>query len=155
MAKTSTTKTVGGSKAAPAKTPSIASPSSSSPGGAVSEGAKAPKAVKPVKAPKPKPLTPAQKLALAPHQVVLRPLVTEKGMHRSTRLNQYAFEVSPLADKDLIKQSVETLFNVTVLQVRTQNRKGKSRRHRFRSGRTKDWKKAIVTLDKEHRIDFF
>jgi large subunit ribosomal protein L23 len=97
----------------------------------------------------------AARLELAPHQVVLRPLVTEKGMHRSTRLNQYAFEVSPLADKDLIRQSIESLFNVTVIQVRTQNRKGKSRRHRFRHGRTKDWKKAIVTLDKEHRIDFF
>lgn len=99
--------------------------------------------------------SPAVKLDLAPHQVILRPLVTEKGTHRSTRLNQYAFEVNPLADKDLIRQSVESLFNVHVVQVRTQNRKGKPRRHRFRQGRTKDWKKAIVTLDKEHRIDFY
>lgn len=158
---TSQTRTVGGAKAAPAKAGDGAKPAPAK----ASDGAKAvgsaavatrkPKVVKAVKAPKPKPLTPAQKLALAPHQVVLRPLVTEKGMHRSTRLNQYAFEVSPLADKELIKQSVEVLFNVSVVQVRTQNRKGKPRRHRFRSGRTKDWKKAIVTLDKEHRIDFF
>jgi large subunit ribosomal protein L23 len=173
---TSKTKTVGGAKASPAKpTEAPAASKASKPAGAAkAEGAAKPvgaampagaakpagamkpvKVAKPVKAFKPKPLTPAQKLALAPHQVVLRPLVTEKGMHRSTRLNQYAFEVSPLADKELIKQSVEILFNVTVLQVRTQNRKGKPRRHRFRSGRTKDWKKAIVTLDKEHRIDFF
>ncbi len=41
-----------------------------------------------------------KKIKLLPHQVVLRPLVTEKGMHRATRNNQYAFEVNPLADKD-------------------------------------------------------
>ena len=92
---------------------------------------------------------------LEPHQVILRPLLTEKGMHRATRNNQYAFEVNPLADKDTIRTAVETLFDVKVVGVRTQNRKGKPRRYRFRQGRTKDWKKAIVTLDAEHRIDFF
>jgi large subunit ribosomal protein L23 len=95
------------------------------------------------------------RLELAPHQVILRPLVTEKGMHRATRNNQYAFEVNPLADKDTIRNAVESLFDVKVVSVRTQNRKGKPRRYRFRQGRTKDWKKAIVTLDAEHRIDFF
>lgn len=92
---------------------------------------------------------------LAPHQIVLRPLVTEKGMHRSTRHNQYAFEVNPLAGKQQIKQAVEDLFNVTVTQVRTQNRKGKPRRYRFRKGSTKQWKKAIVTLNSEDHIQFF
>ena len=53
---------------------------------------------------------------LAPHQIVLRPLVTEKGMHRSTRYNQYAFEVNPLADKEQIKEAVEELFHVRVTQ---------------------------------------
>lgn len=94
-------------------------------------------------------------VVLAPHQVVVRPLVTEKGTHRSNRLNQYAFEVNRLATKDDVRSAVEILFNVKVLKVRTQNRKGKERRHRFRVGRTKDWKKAIVTLDSESRIDFF
>ena len=95
------------------------------------------------------------RLELAPHQVILRPLVTEKGMHRATRNNQYAFEVNPLADKDTIRNAVEALFDVKVTRVRTQNRKGKPRRYRFRQGRTKDWKKAIVTLHEENRIDFF
>ena len=102
--------------------------------------------------------TPVQKrgkIELLPHQVILRPLVTEKGMHRATRNNQYAFEVNPLAEKDEIRGAVESLFNVRVLKVRTQNRKGKPRRYRFKVGRTKNWKKAIVTLDPEHRIDFF
>lgn len=92
---------------------------------------------------------------LNPHQIVLRPLVTEKGIHRSTRDNQYAFEVNLLANKDAIRQAIEELFNVRVLKVRTQYRKGKPRRYRFRHGRTKDWKKAIVTVDREQRIDFY
>mgnify|MGYP002621954834 CR=1 FL=1 len=92
---------------------------------------------------------------LAPHQVILRPLVTEKGMHRSTRYNAYAFEVSRLANKEDIRRAVEELFNVKVVKVHTQNRRGKPRRSRFSAGRTRDWKKAIVKLDSEHRIDFF
>jgi large subunit ribosomal protein L23 len=92
---------------------------------------------------------------LTPHQVVLRPLVTEKGMHRSSRHNAYAFEVNRQANKDDVKRAVEELFNVKVLRVHTQNRKGKPRRTRFSSGYTKDWKKAIVKLHPEHRIDFF
>lgn len=92
---------------------------------------------------------------LAPYQIILRPLVTEKGVHRSSRNNQYAFEVSTLADKDTIKQAVEEMFNVKVVKVRTQNRKGKPRRHRWKLGYTRDWKKALVTLDAEDRIDFF
>jgi len=95
------------------------------------------------------------RLELAPHQVLLRPLVTEKGMHRATRYNQYAFEVNPLADKLTVKQAVEDLFDVKVVKVRTQSRKGKPRRYKFRYGTTKDWKKAIVTLDAEDRINFF
>jgi large subunit ribosomal protein L23 len=94
-------------------------------------------------------------VTLLPHQVVVRPLVTEKGTHRSDRLNQYAFEVNPLATKEDVRHAVEDLFHVKVLKVRTQNRKGKPRRHRFRVGHTKSWKKAIVTLDSQSRIDFF
>jgi large subunit ribosomal protein L23 len=92
---------------------------------------------------------------LEAHQVILRPLVTEKGVHRSTRTNQYAFEVNALADKHDVKRAVEELFEVSVEKVRTQNRKGKPRRHKFRYGYTKNWKKALVTLNSEHRIDFF
>jgi large subunit ribosomal protein L23 len=94
-------------------------------------------------------------IVLPPHQVILRPLVTEKGMHRSTRYNAYAFEINRQATKDDVKRAIEELFSVKVLKVHTQNRKGKPRRTKFRAGRTKDWKKAIVKLDAEHRIDFF
>ena len=92
---------------------------------------------------------------MQPHQVIIRPLVTEKGMHRSTRYNAYAFEVNRQATKIDVRRAVEELFNVKVLKVHTQNRKGKPRRTKFRAGRTKDWKKAIVKLDPEHRIEFF
>ena len=95
------------------------------------------------------------KLNLEPHQIILRPLVTEKGMHRSTRNNAYAFEVHRLATKTDVRRAVEGLFDVKVLRVHTQTRKGKPRRTRFRFGNTGHWKKAIVTLDQEHRIEFF
>src|SRR5438309_6184191 len=92
---------------------------------------------------------------LAPHQIILRPLVTEKGVHRSTRHNAYSFEVNTLATKADVRRAIEELFNVKVRRVHVQNRRGKPRRSKFRFGRTKDWKKAIVTLDPEHRINFF
>ena len=95
------------------------------------------------------------KLRLSPHQIILRPLVTEKGMHKANRNNAYAFEVNRLADKDEIRKAIEEMFDVKVVAIRTQNRKGKPRRSRYRTGMTKNWKKAIVTLDSEHRIDFF
>jgi len=94
-------------------------------------------------------------LTLEPHQVLVRPLVTEKGVHRSSRHNAYAFEVNRLATKDDVRRAVEEMFDVKVIGVNTQNRKGKARRSRFRAGKTRDWKKAIVKLDAEHRIDFF
>jgi large subunit ribosomal protein L23 len=100
-------------------------------------------------------ITEPQQPLLPAYQVVLRPLVTEKGMHRSTRNNQYSFEVNPLATKDDIRRAVEELFSVKVDKVRTQNRRGKHRKYKFKQGQTKSWKKAVVTLDEEHRIDFF
>jgi len=92
---------------------------------------------------------------LEPHQVILRPLVTEKGIHLSARHNQYAFEVNVLAGKSDVRAAVQELFNVQVTKVRIQNRRGKVRRTRHRFGQLKNWKKALVTLDAEYRIDFF
>ncbi|MCH2202401.1 MAG: 50S ribosomal protein L23 [Fuerstiella sp.] len=92
---------------------------------------------------------------LESHQVIKRPLVTEKGMHASERLNAYSFEVHPFATKHDIKRAVEELWDVRVGEVRTQNRKGKPRRHRTALGRTRSWKKAVVKLHVEDRIAFF
>jgi large subunit ribosomal protein L23 len=96
----------------------------------------------------------ATSITLEPHQVIVKPLVTEKGMHKSTRNNAYAFEINRLATKEDVRRAVESLFELKVLKVATQNRKGKVRRTRFKLGQTKDWKKAIVTPDPEHRINF-
>jgi large subunit ribosomal protein L23 len=92
---------------------------------------------------------------LDPYQVVVRPLITEKATHLSERHNAYTFEVNPLANKTEIKEAIEALFNVKVLDVRTQNRRGKMRRHRLKTGRMRNWKKAIVSLQEEYRIDFY
>lgn len=92
---------------------------------------------------------------LESHQVVLRPLVTEKGTFVSERHNAYTFRVHPEATKTVIKAAVEDLWDVRVVKVRTQNRIGKPRRHRAGFGHTGNWKKAIVVLHDEDRISFF
>jgi large subunit ribosomal protein L23 len=94
-------------------------------------------------------------VVLEPYQVVLHPLVTEKGTHLSDSYNTYTFAVSREATKEDIKQAVHQLWNVRVIGVRTQNRKGKPRRHKMKRGYTQQWKKAIVQLHSEDRIAFF
>lgn len=91
---------------------------------------------------------------LRPHQVLIRPLVTEKGTHQSSRYNAYAFMVHPFATKTQIAAAVQELFNVRVERVRTQIRKGKVARFRQALGRQPDWKRAIVTLHADDKIDF-
>jgi large subunit ribosomal protein L23 len=94
-------------------------------------------------------------LPLEPYQIVLRPLITEKATHVSERYNAYSFEVHPQASKTEIKEAIETLFEVKVTDVRTQNHRGKLRRHKTKTGQTRNWKKAVVKLHSDHRIDFF
>ena len=77
------------------------------------------------------------------------PAGDRKGDAPLDRYNAYAFEVNRLATKDDVRRAVEELFGVKVVRVHTVNRKGKPRRTRFRSGYTKDWKKAIVKLRSE------
>ena len=103
----------------------------------------------------PVPPPPVLTANLAPHQVIVRPLVTEKGMHRATRHNAYSFEVVPAATKADVRRAVEELFNVQVEKVAIQNRIGKARRSRMRRTSTKAWKKAIVTLKPESKINLF
>jgi large subunit ribosomal protein L23 len=87
--------------------------------------------------------------------VIIRPLVTEKSTHQQTTRNAYAFEVSPAANKHQIKDAVEKLYSVKVADVRTMNRKGKPRRSRYRMTKTSDWKRAVVVLEENSRIDLF
>ena len=89
------------------------------------------------------------------YNVIIRPLVTEKGTRQSETRNAYAFEVAPRANKAQIKQAVEKVYNVKVTSVRTAMRKGKPRRTRYTWGTTSHWKKAVVVLRDEDRIDLF
>lgn len=94
-------------------------------------------------------------IKLEPHQVVLRPVLTEKTNHISERLNTYSFEVHPLATKEDVRHAVETLWNVKVVGVRTQTRVGKPRRTKTGMTHTQSWKKAIVKLHDEYRISLY
>jgi large subunit ribosomal protein L23 len=87
--------------------------------------------------------------------VIIRPLITEKSTHQQATRNAYAFEVNPSANKQQIRQAVEKLYSVKVTDVRTMNRKGKPRRGRYRMTRTRNWKRAVVVLDENSRIDLF
>ncbi|OHB41294.1 MAG: 50S ribosomal protein L23 [Planctomycetes bacterium GWB2_41_19] len=88
------------------------------------------------------------------YNIIKRPLRTEKSVADGEATNSYHFEVDLKANKIQIKKAVEKHFNVKVQEVRTIVRKGKTRRVRFRLGRTKDWKKAVVTLKEGSTIDF-
>jgi large subunit ribosomal protein L23 len=100
------------------------------------------------------------------YQVIKRPLVTEKGTHQSqqshaatkhkkARGGAYAFEVHADASKMIIRLAVEKIYNVKVECVRTAKRKGKERRVRYKTGKTSDWKKAVVVLNEKDHIDLF
>lgn len=87
------------------------------------------------------------------YHIIKRPLRTEKSVADGEKTNSYHFEVDLKANKIQIKQAVEKFFNVKVDDVRTLVKKGKQKRVRLKVGRTKDWKKAIVTLKEGNSID--
>ena len=87
--------------------------------------------------------------------VIIKPLVTEKSTHLQQTRNAYAFKVHPDANKPEIKKAVEAIYNVKVVDVRTMNRKGKPRRTKFKMTHGSDWKRAVVVLDENSRIDLF
>jgi large subunit ribosomal protein L23 len=90
-----------------------------------------------------------------PRTIVRKVLITEKGtVLRETR-NQYFFEVAREANKIEIKRAVEDIFKVKVDSVRTMQVRGKVRRQGRWLGRRNDWKKAIVTLQPDQKIELF
>ena len=88
-------------------------------------------------------------------QVIIKPLVTEKSTHQQQTRNVYAFQVHHKANKPQIKQAVEQIYNVKVVDVRTMTRKGKPRRTKFKMTHGPDWKRAVVVLDENSKIDLF
>lgn len=87
--------------------------------------------------------------------IIVRPLVTEQGMHFANIKGAYSFEVNKKANKTQIKNAVEKIYNVKVQKVRTANHKGKSRRRGRSFGATSSWKKAVVFLKPDFHIDLF
>lgn len=89
------------------------------------------------------------------YDVIIRPLVTEQGMHFANARGAYSFSVNRKANKTQIRAAVEHIYNVKVDKVRTANRKGKFRRRGRNFGKTSAWKKAIVYLESDYHIDLF
>ena len=87
--------------------------------------------------------------------VIIRPLVTEKSTRQQETRNVYSFQVHQNANKQQIKQAVEKIYSVKVTDVRTLNRKGKPRRTKYGMTHTGHWKRALVVLDENSRIDLF
>jgi large subunit ribosomal protein L23 len=90
----------------------------------------------------------------SPHQILLRPLLTEKANELKEQHSKVVFEVAPDANKIEIRRAVEQAFNVKVRAVHTENVRGKWKRQGRFVGRRKDWKRAVVTL-REGDISFF
>ena len=89
------------------------------------------------------------------YQIIKRPLITEKSTLAREGMNEYLFEVDRRANKIEIGNAVEALFKVKVLDVRIINIRGKKKRVGRNIGRTRDWKKAIVKLEPEAKIEIF
>ena len=87
-------------------------------------------------------------------QVIIRPVVSEKS-YTLASADKYTFRVHDKAHKTQIRQAVEQLFDVTVIDVRTMSVKSKPKRRGLTSGRTRSWKKAIVQVRPGDTIPIF
>ena len=94
-------------------------------------------------------------MSLHPNEVLLAPVVSEKSYEQIEANHRYSFRVHPDAHKTQIKQAIEQLFDVTVLDVRTSAVPSKPKRRGFTSGRTREWKKAIVQVREGDSIPIF
>ncbi len=90
-----------------------------------------------------------------PHQVILRPVISEKSYNLIETENQYTFQVDRRANKNQIKRAIEEAFDVKVYKVNTVNVKRKPKRQGLTRGRTSAWKKAVVRLAPGERIELF
>jgi len=90
-----------------------------------------------------------------PHQVIIRPVISEKSYGLIETANQYTFQVDKRANKNQIKRAIESAFDVRVRKVNTSNVKSKPKRQGLTRGRTATWKKAVVRLADGERIELF
>jgi large subunit ribosomal protein L23 len=90
-----------------------------------------------------------------PHQVIIKPVISEKSYNLIETENQYTFHVDKRANKNQIKRAIEEAFDVRVYKVNTSNVKSKPKRQGLLRGRTATWKKAVVRLAEGERIELF
>ena len=88
------------------------------------------------------------------YDIIIRPVITEQSMD-GTADKKYVFMVALDANKVEIRQAIEAIFNVKVVKVNTLNVKSKPKRVRYQEGRTRTWKKAMVTLAEGETIEIF
>ena len=88
------------------------------------------------------------------YDVIKKPVITERSM-MGLADNKYTFEVAAKAPKEEIADAVEKLFNVHVLKVNTMWVKPKNKRVRYVTGKTRTWKKAVVTIAEGEQIEVF
>ena len=89
-----------------------------------------------------------------PSQIIIRPVVSEKSYVLASA-GKYTFRVHDDAHKTQIRQAIEALFDVKVVDVRTSSVKSKPKRRGYTSGRTRSWKKAIVQVREGDSIPIF
>ena len=89
-----------------------------------------------------------------PRDIIVAPVVSEKS-YAQIENRRYSFKVHPDAHKTQIRQAVEALFDVKVVEVRTASVKSKPKRRGLSSGTRRQWKKAVVTLHPEDSIELF
>ena len=85
--------------------------------------------------------------------IIYSPVITEKSAYKMQEENVYTFKVAKDATKLQIKKAIEKAFGVKVISVNTLNTKAKDRRVGRYTGKTKTYKKAIITLDKDSKIE--
>jgi large subunit ribosomal protein L23 len=90
-----------------------------------------------------------------PHQVIIRPVISEKSYTLIETEGQYTFHVDKRSNKNQIKRAIESAFEVKVWKVNTSNVKSKPKRQGLTSGRTATWKKAVVRLAPGESIELF
>jgi large subunit ribosomal protein L23 len=92
---------------------------------------------------------------MKPTQIIIKPLITEKSAWEAEARNRYTFEVHPQANKQQVRDAVQSIYNVKVSAVATQCRPGKYKRTRWGTIKSRSWKRAVVQLAGDDRIDLF
>ncbi len=87
--------------------------------------------------------------------IIKRPLLSEKSVFLGTHRNAYSFQVDRRADKISIRQAIEEIYHVKVSEVRTSVVPGRSRRSKHGYRTTPAWKKAVVQVHPDHKLDIY